>query len=294
MDDTILAAHFDTQRSHLRAVAYRMLGSTSEADDAVQEAWIKAARADRTGIENVGGWLTTIVSRVCLDLLRARKSRPAANDSFAAVAAPESDLAIVDELGPALQVVLAMLSPAERVAFVLHDLFDQPFEAIAPIIDRSLPATRQLASRARRRVRSGTAAGPHHGPQRELVSAFLAASRDGDLDGLVALLAADVVMAADELSVQTAIARASMGAPTLAPELRGPAPVAEAFKGRARAAKFALINGDPGAVWVMGGQVRAAFVFTVANDANGTAIDGLDIIMDPADLEEFVVEIIGD
>lgn len=290
-DSTWLAQRFDEHRSHLRTVAQRMLGSASEAEDAVQEAWLKTARADTHEVENLRAWLTTVVARVCLDMLRARKARPQ-EPLGASVEAPDIDgadraLAIADAIGPALQIVLDMLSPAERVAFVLHDMFDLPFEVIGPIIDRSPAAARQLASRARRRVRGVGGAGSESGDHRELVGAFLAASRDGNLEALVALLSPDVVLRADELAVRTAAERPS-GAPNLAPELRGPALVADAFKGRARAARPALIDGDAGLVWVMGGQVRAAFVFGFERGK----VSALDIVMEPADLAELEIEIL--
>jgi RNA polymerase sigma factor (sigma-70 family) len=290
-DSNWIAERFDENRSHLRAVAYRMLGSASEADDAVQEAWLKTSRADTLEVENLRGWLTTVVARVCLDMLRSRKARPqeplGSGVQAPSTGGPDTELAIADALGPALQIVLDVLSPAERVAFVLHDLFDLPFEVIGPIIDRTSAAARQLASRARRRVRGVGAARGEVGDHRELVSAFLAASRAGDFEGLVALLSPDVVLRADELALRTAAARPS-GAPSLAPEVRGAPLVADAFKGRARAARAALINGDAGAVWAMGGQVRAAFVFAVEHGK----ITELDIVMDPAVLAELEVEIL--
>jgi RNA polymerase sigma factor (sigma-70 family) len=292
MDDkSWLAEHFDEHRAHLRAVAYRMLGSASEADDAVQEAWLKTSRADSRGIENPRGWLTTVVARVCLDMLRSRKARPheplAASTAAPTTSGADLELALADEIGPALQIVLDTLSPAERVAFVLHDMFDLPFEVIAPIIDRSPAAARQLASRARRRVRSGGTGGGEVGSQRELVSAFLAASRDGNFEALVALLSPEVVLRADALAIRTAAERPT-GAPTLAPEIRGASVVADSFKGRARAAKAALLDGVPGAVWVMGGQVRAAFVFGIDDGK----ITELDIMMEPADLAALDVQIL--
>src|SRR3954468_24218622 len=193
-----LAERFEESRSHLRAVAYRMLGSLSEADDAVQEAWIRLSRADASELQNLGGWLTTVVARVCLDMLRSRKTRreepldelvpmPAAGSGTGAD--PEQEALLADSVGLALLVVLETLEPAERLAFVLHDMFALPFDEIAPIVDRSPEATRQLASRARRRVR-GERAVPDADldRQREVVDAFLAASRAGDFDALVAVL----------------------------------------------------------------------------------------------------------
>lgn len=291
MDDSNwLAKRFDENRSHLRAVAYRMLGSASEADDAVQDAWLRTSRADTHEVENLRGWLTTVIARVCIDMLRSRKARPqdplGPDLEAPSTRGPDTEFAIADAIGPALQIVLDMLSPAERVAFVLHDLFDLPFEVIGPIIERSPVAARQLASRARRRVRGGAAGEREAGAHRELVSAFLAASREGNFVALVALLSPDAVLRADELSLRTA-AQYPDGAPQLAPEVRGAALVADAFKGRARAAKAATIDGDAGAVWVMGGQVRAAFLFTIELGK----ISGLDLVMEPADLADLEVTI---
>lgn len=291
MDDSSwLAERFDENRSHLRAVALRMLGSASEADDAVQEAWIKTSRADTHEVENLRGWLTTVIARVCLDMMRSRNARPheplGADVQVPTARAPDTELAIADALGPALQIVLDMLSPGERVAFVLHDLFDLPFEVIGPIIERSPVAARQLASRARRRVRGGAAAERAAAGHRELVSAFLTASREGNFEALVGLLSPDAVLRADDLSLRTA-AQYPDGAPQLAPEIRGAALVANAFKGRARAAKAALIDGESGAVWVMGGQVRAAFLFTFKHGQ----ISGLDLVMEPADLADLELTI---
>jgi RNA polymerase sigma-70 factor (ECF subfamily) len=287
-----LAARFDENRRHLRAVAYRMLGSTSEADDAVQEAWLKLSRSDAGEIENLAGWLTTVVARVCLDMLRSRTSRreePLAGEADAPDGGdPERDVAVADAIGPALLVVLEMLAPAERVAFVLHDMFDLSFEEIAPIVDRTPAAARQLASRARRRVR-GSAAGPASdlAQHRELVSAFLAASRDGDFDRLVAVLSPGAVLRADPMAVRAATANQARGAPGLAPELRGAALVANAFKGRAQGAATAVIGGEAGAVWAVSGVVRAAFLFTF----DGRLIAAIDLVMEPAHLAELAVTI---
>ena len=267
-----------------------MLGSASEADDAVQEAWLKLSRSDTGEVENLGGWLTTIVARVCLDMLRSRASRREEPLAAAADAPsdsnPEEDVALADATGPALLVVLEMLAPAERVAFVLHDMFNLPFEEIAPIVNRSPAATRQLASRARRRVRGAEAPATDMAQRRELVSAFLAASRDGDFERLVAVLSSEVVLRADELAVRTAAANQRHGAPILAPEVRGASLVAEAFKGRARAALPAIINGEAGAVWVVGTRIGAAFLFTI----EGGKITRIDLIMNPGHLAELAVK----
>ncbi|HJZ85785.1 MAG TPA: sigma-70 family RNA polymerase sigma factor [Polyangia bacterium] len=294
-----LAKRFQQNRPHLQKVAFRMLGSPDEANDAVQEAWIRLSQTDAGRIENLGGWLTTVVARVCLDMLRSRKARreaPLAEHTLEPMVSrnqrsdAESDLLLADSVGPALLVVLETLAPAERVAFVLHDMFDLPFDEIATIVGRSEAATRQLASRARRRVR-GTDSVPSAdlARRRELVSAFLAASRDGDFEGLLATLAPEAVLRADDLSVQTAAANRWGGAPSLSSERRGARAVAETFKGRARGAQLALINGDAGAVWAVRGQARAAFVFTIEH---GKIVE-IDLVMSPERLAELDVEILG-
>ncbi len=286
-----LAKRFDANRARLRAVAYRMLGSPSEADDAVQEAWLKLSGSDASDVENLDGWLTTVVARVCLDMLRSRGSRreePLAPRADApGGSSPENQLGLADAIGPALLIVLDMLAPPERVAFVLHDMFDLSFEEVAAVVDRTPTAARQLASRARRRVRGATAPAADVERHRELVAAFLAASRDGDLERLVAVLSPDIVLRADELALRVAAANERRGAPRLAPEVRGAAQVAATFKGRARGALPALIDGDAGAVWAVGGQVRAAFVFTIERGS----IAGIDLVMEPAQLAELDVEI---
>jgi RNA polymerase sigma factor (sigma-70 family) len=274
MDDADwLAERFEAQRPRLRAVAYRMLGSGAEADDALQEAWLRLSRSDTSTVENMAGWLTTIVARVCLDLLRSRQSRreqPASEDlpdptgEGAGAADPEHQALLADSVGLALLVVLDTLTPAERLTFVLHDMFDVPFDQIAAIIERSRAATRQLASRARRRVRTGGRdpdLGRDPARQREVVSAFLAASRGGDFAALVALLDPDVALRTDREGVR-------LGAPE---EILGAGPVAGVFAEYARGAQPALINGLAGAVWAPGGHPRVAFVFAVA-DGTITAI----------------------
>ena len=291
MDETDwLARRFDETRDHLRAVAHRMLGSASEADDALQEAWLKLSRADSREVNNAAGWLTTVVARVCLDMLRSRRSRreeplaPAADVPSSTT--PESEVGLADAIGPALLVVLDMLAPQERVAFVLHDMFDLSFEEIAPIVDRTPEATRQLASRARRRVRGAAAPEPGVQLHREVIGAFLAASRDGDFERLVAVLSPDVVLRADDLAVRMSAANQRHRAPRLAREVRGPALVADAFNDRTRGVSPALIDGEPGAAWVMGGQVRAAWVFTI----EGGKISTIDVIMDPGQLAALDVQ----
>src|SRR4029450_8194469 len=209
-----LAERFEEHRTHLRAVAYRMLGSLSEGDDAVQEAWLRLSRAETTGIDNLGGWLTTVVARVCLDMLRSRQSRreePLTPDAPEPVAtgtrgsSPEQEALLADSVGLALLVVLDKLTPAERLAFVLHDMFAVPFEEIGAIVGRSAEATRQLASRARRRVRGGAAPAPDLVRQREVVEAFIAALRAGDFEGLLAVLDPDLVVRADMAAGATPI-----------------------------------------------------------------------------------------
>lgn len=294
-----LAKRFQEKRAHLRAVAFRMLGSGAEADDAVQEVWLRLSRSDIGEVGNLGGWLTTVAARVCLDMLRSRRSRreepleqgvpepPAGSQEGSD---PEAEMTLADSVGPALLAVLETLAPDERVAFVLHDMFDLPFEEIAPIVGRSLAAARQLASRARRRVRGAALPESDLARHREVVNAFLAASRDGDFDALLAVLAPDVVLRADELAVRTAESRRRWGAPSLSSEVRGASAVAETFKGQARGASPALLNGDAGAVWAVGGKTRAAFVFALELDK----IAGIEIVMDPGRLAELDIEIVGD
>jgi len=289
-----LAERFEEHRTHLSAVALRMLGSAGEADDAVQEAWLRLSRAqsgETSGaIENLRGWLTTVVARVCLDALRARNARredaiaedalPAANEELA----PDAELRIADSIGVAMLVVLENLAPAERIAFVLHDLFAVPFDDIAPIVGRNPAATRQLASRARRRVQGAPAGEADPARQRRVVDAFLAAARGGDFDALLATLDPDVVLRADPVAVEVAAARAAQGAPSLPPEAYGARAVAQGFSGKAQAARPALVDGVPGAVWAPGGVVRAAFSFTFA----AGRIAGIEILMDAAHLRERV------
>ncbi|MGQ0549942.1 MAG: RNA polymerase sigma factor SigJ [Armatimonadota bacterium] len=295
-----LAARFEEKRSHLRGVAYRMLGSLSEADDAVQEAWLRLSRSDTSGVENLGGWLTTVVARVCLDMLRSRKSRReepldahvpepivSREDGFD----PERETLLADSVGLALLVVLDTLAPAERVAFVLHDMFDLPFDEIAPIVGRSPSAARQLASRARRRVRgAATVSDADLTRQREVVDAFVAASRGGDFDALLAVLDPDVVLRADRAAVLASASRQGEGAPELVPEVRGAAVVAKTFSGRARAAQPALVNGAAGLVWAPGGQPRVVFGFTIA----GGKIVEINLVADPERLRQLDLTVLND
>jgi RNA polymerase sigma factor (sigma-70 family) len=285
-----LAERFEEDRTHLRAVAYRMLGSLSEADDAVQEAWLRLSRSGTSGVENLGGWLTTVVARVCLDQLRSRESRreeplgvhlPEPIVSSEDDADPEHQALLGDSVGLALLVVLETLAPAERVAFVLHDMFAVPFEEIAPIVGRSPASTRQLASRARRRVQ-GTATAPDAdlARRREVVDAFLAASRGGDFDALLAVLDPDVVLRADRSAVRMGASR----------KVRGAAAVADTFAGRARAAQPALVDGAVGLVWASGGQPRVVFGFTIAR---GKIVE-IELVADPERLGQLDVAVLDD
>jgi RNA polymerase sigma factor (sigma-70 family) len=285
-DADLLARRFETDRARLRAIAYRMLGSRTDAEDAVQEAWLRLSRAGDAGVENLGGWLTTVVARVCLDMLRVRRARreESADEAvprLAAAADAEQEALLAESVGLAMLVVLDRLTPAERVAFVLHDMFDLPFEEIAGIVGRSVDASRQLASRARRRVRGATGdPEADRDRQRQVVEAFLAASRRGDFDALLALLDPSVVARADAAAV-------AAGA---APEVRGAAEVATTFAGRARAARPALVDGLVGLAWAPGGHPRVVFDFTTENGR----IVAIDLIADPARLGELELELLNE
>jgi RNA polymerase sigma factor (sigma-70 family) len=259
-----LTQHFEADRGHLRAVAYRMLGSLSEADDAVQEVWLRLSRTDTSGVENLTGWLTTVVARVCLNMLRSRRTlreEPLGIHVPDPIVSqdPEHEALLADSVGLALLVVLDTLAPAERLAFVLHDLFGVPFDEIADIVDRSPAATRQLASRARRRVQ-GAAAVPDAdlGRQREVVEAFLAASRGGDFDGLLALLDPDVVLRADAGAVPVGGSRVVRGARAVVEQ-------ALTFHRLAQFARPALVNGAPGILTAVDGQAVAVMGFTISD-----------------------------
>jgi RNA polymerase sigma-70 factor (ECF subfamily) len=295
----LLASRFDASRAHLRAVAFRMLGSHGEAEDAVQEAWLRLMRSEADGIDNVEGWLTTVVARVCLDMLRTRKSRREDELDQGGVEAageapstdPEAEVLLADALGPALLVLLETLAPAERVAFVLHDLFDLSFDEIAPIVGRTPVAARQLASRARRRIKGAkTDAQADAVHQRELVAAFFAATRAGDMAALLTLLDPDVVLRADAVAVKTAAANRAKGAPApkLESEIRGAETVAGLLKGGASAAQLALVDGVAGAVWAPGGIPVTAFAFTVRDGK----IAAIDLIMDRARIKAMAIEIL--
>jgi len=273
-----LAERFEQFRSHLRAVAYRMLGSLSEADDAVQEAWLRLSAADTRDVENLGGWLTTIVARVCLNMLRSRTTRrenpldPRLPDPIISPERgvdPEQEVLLADSVGLALLVVLEMLPPAERLAFVLHDMFAVPFDEIGPIVGRSPAAARQLASRARRRVQ-GAAPRPRGDPvrQREVVDAFFAAARGGDFDALVAVLDPDAVLRSD--------GGARAGASVV---IRGPEAIARralSFAAPARLVRPALVNGATGVIVTVGGRAVSVMGFTVT----GGRIAAIDVLTD--------------
>lgn len=270
-DEDLLADRFEEHRGRLRAVAYRMLGSVPEAEDAVQETWLKLSRTGADGIANLGGWLTTVVGRVCLDLLRSRAARreDPLDDTFVpdpligplTQPGPEEELLRADAVGLALLVVLETLEPAERLAFVLHDLFAVPFDDIAPIVERTPATTRQLASRARRRVQTaGPATAPDLGRQREIVEAFLTAAREGDFDTLVALLHPDVALRADSgaLVRGAAASKALRGARTVAEQ-------ALLFAPFAQHARLALVNGSVGVVNAPEGRVLSVMGVTVTD-----------------------------
>jgi RNA polymerase sigma-70 factor (ECF subfamily) len=280
-----LAGRFEANRTHLRAVAYRILGSSSEADDAVQESWLRLSRSDTHRVENLRGWLTTIVARVCLDMLRSRKSRreePVGVQMREPIVSreggidPEQEALLADSVGLALLVVLEKLAPAERVAFVLHDMFDLPFDEVAPIVGRSPTAARQLASRARRRVQ-GAAAVPDAelAHQREVVDAFMAASRSGDFDALIAVLDPDVVLRADRGAVSAGALRVVRGAPAVAKP-------ALAWRERAGAAQAALVNGAVGIVVAPRGRLLLVLALTVSH---GKIVE-IDVVTDPARLRQ--------
>jgi RNA polymerase sigma-70 factor, ECF subfamily len=293
-----LTEQFEENRPRLRGVAYRLLGSLSEAEDAVQEAWLRLNRTDTASVDNLGGWLTTVVSRVCLDMLRSRKSRRqepiAAQVSERGVVRgegtdPESEAVLSDSVGVALLVVLDTLTPAERLAFVLHDLFAVPFDEIGSIVGRSPAATKQLASRARRRVRGSPApSDAGSARQREVVEAFLRAARAGDLEGLLAVLDPDAVIRIDGAARIAAGAADAVDTPR---ELRGASTWAPQFVALSRGVRFvqpALINGSVGLILAPRGTLSRALLFTVAN----TRVTQIEVIGDPARLGELNVAVL--
>jgi RNA polymerase sigma factor (sigma-70 family) len=274
-----LAEHFEQHRARLRAVSYRMLGSLSEADDAVQEAWLRLSKADASGVDDLGAWLTTVVARICLNVLRSRATRreepidayvPDPIVSAITAPDPQDEALVADSVGLALLIVLDTLAPAERLAFVLHDVFDVPFEQIAPIIDRSEPATRQLASRARRRLRTTDTPDTDVAEQWELVDAFLAAARDGDFEALLTVLDPDVVLRADLGTAGPEGSRVQRGA-------RAVASGAVTFRTLGYATRRALVNGAPGVVTFAGDEPFSVVGFTVA----GGKIVEMNILGDP-------------
>ena len=281
MDDRDwMAQRFEEHRTRLTALAARVLGSASEADDAVQEAWVRLNRSDADAIENLGSWLTTVVSRVCLNVLQARRSRPeialepGAGEPMADPSAedPEHEALLAESIGLALLVVLDTLAPAERIAFVLHDMFGVPFEEIAPVVGRTAPAARQLASRARRRVRQENAGSEldriRHA---KLVEAFLAAARDGDFDRLLALLDPEVDLRADDTAARFGAGQTIHGALEVA-----------RFAKRAGGATPVLLDGEAAAAWMVGGRPRAVSTFAVRDGK----IAAIDMVADPGRLAQ--------
>ena len=289
-----LADRFEEYRPHLRAVAYRMLGSLTDADDAVQDTWLRVTRADPSQVENLGGWLTTILARICLNMLRARTTRreesldghiPDPLISPEGASQPEEEALLADSVSLALLVVLDTLSPAERLAFVLHDMFQLPFEEIAPMVGRSPQAARQLASRARRRVKSADipAPDPDLARQRQVVDAFFRAARGGDFDGLVALLDPNVVLRSDFGTRRPAATKITHGAAAVASQaLLGAVPGAELHP--------ASVNGAAGVVITVRGRPFAVMGFTVADDK----IIEIDAIADPDRVQRIAADVLGD
>jgi RNA polymerase sigma-70 factor (ECF subfamily) len=292
-DNRELVAQFEEHRRRLRAVAYRMLGSASEADDALQEAWLRVSRADTDAVDNIGGWLTTVVARVCLNMLRSRKSRreepldthvPDPIVSSSDGSDPERESLLADSVGLAMLVVLEMLTPPERVAFVLHDMFAVPFDQIGSILDRSPEAARQLASRARRRVRdSAGAPDVDLERQREVVEAFFAAAREGNFEQLVAVLDPDVVLRSDGGSARPSLSALIRGAETVASQ-------AVTFGRFAPDVRPAVVNGVAGAVVAPRGQTFSVMSFTVTNGR----IVAIDVLVDPERLRRLDLSALDD
>jgi RNA polymerase sigma-70 factor (ECF subfamily) len=290
-----LAQNFEEARKHLKAVAYQMLGSSGEAEDAVQEVWIRLNKSNSEEIDNLRGWLTTVVARVCLDMLRARKSKREEpleehvsvlpNEKFGN---PESEFMLADSIGPALFLVLELLTPVERIALVLHDIFDLSFDEIAPILDRSEESARQLASRARRKVRGARRPQDENEQQQEIVAAFISAARDGNLEALIRVLHPDVVLRADSTAVKIAEVNKGKGAPQFKAIMNGANTVAETFKGKAAAAQLAWINGVAGGTWAPGGKPVVAFSFKTS----GGKITEIEIMMDRDQLEKTDIKLI--
>lgn len=288
-----LAERFEVERGRLRGVAFRMLGSLSEADDAVQESWLRLSRSGAGGVENLSGWLTTVVARVCLNMLRARESRreelldaqaPGVAFMDSDATDPEHEAILANSVGVALLVVLETLTPAERLAFVLHDTFAVPFDEIAPIVGRTPAAARQSASRARRRIRGSAAVPPADlARQRKVVDAFIAASRSGDMEALLAVLDPDVVLRVDATAVPHGGARELRGAATVA---RG----ALAFSARSQFVQAALVNGAVGVVMAPRGRLFGVGVLTIRGDR----ILEMDLVADPDRLRRLELAVLDD
>jgi RNA polymerase sigma factor (sigma-70 family) len=291
--ENLLAQQFEANRAHLHAVAYRMLGSTTEADDAVQEGWLRLSRADTSEVENLGGWLTTVVARVCLDMLRSRKARredplsthvPDPILSRDPGTGPEHEAVLADSVGLALLVVLEMLSPAERLSFVLHDMFGVPFEEIAPMVDRTPDAARQLASRARRRVQGASAVPDADlASQRRVVDAFFAAAHEGDFEALVAVLDPDIVLRSDGGALRPEATAFVRGAEAVASR-------ALTFSNLAPFIRPALVNGVPGVVVAPEGTAVSVLAFTVV----GGKVVAIDALADPERLAKLDLSVLDD
>ena len=289
-----LAERFEETRPHLRAVAYRMLGSLSDADDAVQEAWLRLSRSDTSGVENMAGWLTTIVARVSLNILQSRKARreepmgaSLPEEAASGAAGPEHEVVLADSVGLALLVVLDTLTPAERLAFVLHDMFAMPFTEVADVLGRTPDAARQLASRARRRVRG--APSPDHAAdivrQREVATAFLAAARGGDMSALVALLDSDVTLTGDAAAVPAGRPAVVHGAERVA------AGAIAAGTARTEESRLALVDGAVGIVYAPAGHLRIVLTMKISDAGRITAID---VIADPDRLGRLHLAVLPD
>lgn len=287
-EQNILAKQFEDNRLRLKALAYRMLGSQDDAEDALQESWVRLSRSDSSDIRNLGGWLTTVVARVCLNILRSRKSRrevslneigfdPGDESGYAAQNDPAEETLFADSIGTAVLVLLDTLSPSERLSFVLHDMFDVPFNEVAGIVGCSVPAARKLASRARRRVQGAEDPRPvDRARKRQITDAFLAASREGDFGALLAVLDPEVSFHADSAAIR-------MGAPEA---IHGRSAVASFFKGRSAAAEAVLVDGAPAAMWAPDGQPRVVFQFTFV----GERISAIDVVGDPDRVGAFKIQ----
>jgi RNA polymerase sigma-70 factor (ECF subfamily) len=285
-----LAEQFEANRTHLQAVAYRMLGRLDEADDAIQEAWLRLSRSDTSDIANLGGWLSTVVARICLDMLRSRNSRREEELSAAVSESiesreegidPEQEALLADSVGLALLVVLDTLSPAERLAFVLHDIFAMPFEEIARVVDREVPATRQLASRARRRVRGGAMVKDADlAASRQVVDAFLAAARGGDFNALLTVLDPEIVFRIDGATSPKGLSR----------EVRGAQAVARQFSGRAQGFRTALVNGAVALIVAPRGHLFLVLNLTIRNGK----IAEIEAVADKARLRQFDLAVLDD